>query len=40
MPIFKDFGNCNDCGRQMPLFKGRCGSCWKNREEKGDANGT
>ena len=38
MPNFKDFGICEDCKRQMMLYKGRCGTCWKKREAQGDVN--
>lgn len=37
--LFNDFGICKDCGRRIMLNKGRCGTCWKKREQQGDYNG-
>lgn len=36
MAIFKDLGKCVDCGRTLMLRKGRCGACWKKREQVGE----
>ena len=36
MVQFNDFGRCNDCGCMKNLYKGRCGRCWKTREEQSD----